>query len=424
MIKLLVNKFILLLIMSLPFLSASALTISDLVNNESIIASSYVDIKDPISIGGEVTLTIDISTDTQFAQGTLIKHFDLPNAIVLKQGPFAINSVLHKNGKQYVNQLWQIPIYPQQGGDYVIPPIVIEVGVKHGDEVISGKLLSETINFSAFVPSPYMTDENHWLVAENAKLSEKVVTTIVNQTDSSDVKDQQSEPQLSSKQLHVGDSIEREITLSANGSLAMLFPSLIETGDYQSSGARVYISPSEYNDKESRGVRTSNHIEKVTLIADKPGEIVLPTVELIWWDIKKEREERLQLEAQRWQVKHTFVSFVTMYWHWLLALLLAIITLAYISYRLWLEFKHRKATGTLPLWYQFRVALKQNQKGQAESLIYRKMMLKHNRLTLLDPSQDDLFKEKALSLQQIRYQKASSHSVKRSLLRSLWDKIR
>lgn len=394
-----------------------ATSIADLVQQQEIIATSYVDANEPVSIGSQVTLTIDISIpiDATFSQGTIINHFEMPDAVVLAQGSFAVNSVSRINGKRYINQLWEIPIFPQATGEYVIPPIVINIGLIHKNETITGKLLTTPLAFSTFIPSPYMSDEHQWVVADQASLSENVVVTKV-----APVENQDNEQ----KQLYVGDAIEREVSLSVQGSLAMLLPTLIDLKNYQKMGAKAYLSQGQYHDKQVRGVRTSSHTEKITLVVQEAGTVILPEIEVVWWDLESDSETRLLLASQTWQVKHTFASYVQAYWVSLLVVAILLCAVIFGLFRLLKEIKHRKETDTMPLWYQFARSIRQKNWPRSESVIYRKIKRDDHRLTMCYSSQNEDWKNSAEQLQSARYQALPSEPVKKAFLVRLWKNLR
>ena len=419
MINLLLNKLVILSVLVLFFTPSFATSVSDLVRQEQIVATNYLNIKEPIPIASQVTLIIDISIpeSAKFSQGTKINHFEVDNAVVLPQGPFALNSVKRINGKKYINQLWEIPIFPQKSGDYVIPSIVIEVGVEHEGETIVGKLVTSPLNFTSFTPSPYISDENHWLVAQNAKLTENITVTRVKEI--GDESTEQNELLI-----NVGDSIEREITLTAQSSLSMLFPVLIDKNDYQTSGSTAYLAQGEFLDKEVRGTRNSSHTEKITLVVQDAGSLVLPEIEVVWWDTKTNSEKRLSLPSQEWTVKHTFSSFVRAYSIQLSVLLVGLGALGYGLYRLIKEINRRKATDTMPLWYQFSKAMREKNWGKSESVVYRKVKRDHNQLTLVDSQAVSPWDENAQQLQKDRYRPTYAESKFKTNLLAVWKKLR
>lgn len=416
MIRVGLKYLFMLVILSVYCSSSSAISLAELVRGEQIIATSYINVKEPSPISAQIILTIDISIplDARFSQATKINHFEIADAVVLAQGPFALNSVSNINGKKYVNQLWEIPIYPQAAGDYLIPPIIIEMGILHKGETITGKLLTSPLTFSTFIPSAYITDEYHWVVANKATLEETLMVTHVHPGND----DANEKPQL-----FVGDAIEREVIMTVQDSLAMLLPTLINVDDYQEIGSKPYLSQGQYFDKEVRGKRVSSHTEKITLVVQEAGRIVLPEIEVVWWDLESNSEMRLTLESQTWQVKHTFSSYVKAYWIWILVFAFLLSILIVGLYRLSKEIKHRKETDTMPLWYQFSHAIKGKDWARSESVIYRKIKRDHHRLTICYASQNGDWKKSAEQLQSTRYQSSSSIPLNKSLFVQLWEKL-
>lgn len=267
-----------------------------------------------ISVHEQVTLNIEVMTDTWFTKGTKIHRVEIDNAVVLPVSSFAVNSTERIDGKVYSKQLWEIVLYPLQSGDYRIPPVALEIGVKQGRNNIEGVLLTKALSFNAHKPSANMTAGYKWLTGSEANLHEK--WTLVSQSGSS---------QELEKKLSVGDSITREVTLSAHDTISALLPESTTLPDTLESQFLVYPESTQYLDDEQRGVRLAQRIERVTYIVNQPGRVTLPSVRVFWWDSASQTQRTLVLEERSWEVSHTFGSFVELY-KWLLASIVAFIT--------------------------------------------------------------------------------------------------
>lgn len=134
-------------------------TIEGLVQGERIRINSYVRPAEDIIARQQVKLYIEVSTDTRFSGGTRIKHFEIPNAIVLQRETFAVNSTVRELGKSWATQLWTLEIFPLSSGQFTVPAIELELSViKTGLESITGN--TQTTPFSFEVGQPALLEEN------------------------------------------------------------------------------------------------------------------------------------------------------------------------------------------------------------------------------------------------------------------------
>lgn len=393
----------------------SAPTLGQLVDEGHIELSVGIDKKETVSVGEQVILNIDVATDTWFTKGTKIARFEIENALVLQQSPTVINSSVRKHGKPYSHQRWEFPLFPQKSGDYVIPPIVVEVTIKHDKGSISGKLLTKPTRFKAHIPSPYMNDDSPWLVGENVTLAQNIVVKSASE-------DKQPE------QLYVGDSVERSVTVKGQSTSSMLMPDLLDEQHYQSDNVRVYPDIAQRSDRSVRGVSSSTHQEKITVIATQPGVIEIPEIKLLWWNPKTGQEEFLTLEGQTWRVSHTPLSFIKFYWAWLVTGAVLATGLALLLRRVYLHLKHLSETDSLPLWFQFWQSIVHRHYGKSETVLYRKIQRDNGEYQLKNHKETKKWQIDVCSFQRAKYstqystketQNSTSPNIGRKLKR-LW----
>ncbi len=314
-----------------------------------------------ISVHEQITLNIEVMTDTWFTKGTKIHRVEIGNAVVLPVSSFAVNSTERIDGKVYSKQLWEIVLYPLQSGDYQIPPVALEIGVKQGRNNIEGVLLTKALSFNAHKPSANMTADYKWLTGTEANLREK--WTLVSQSGSS---------QELEKKLSVGDSITREVTLSAHDTISALLPESTTLPDTLESQFLVYPESTQYLDDEQRGVRLAQRIERVTYIVNQPGRVTLPSVRVFWWDSASQMRKTLVLEERSWEVSHTLGSFVEVY-KWLLASIAACI--AALALAVMILYRYVRAHRN-NRWVTLSQAIYQKDIPLYEQAVYQ-ILLKH-----------------------------------------------
>ena len=92
--------------------------------------------------------------------------------------------------------------------------------------------------------------------------------------------------------LHVGDSIQRTITLTARGlDGAVLPPFSPEAID----GLNLYPNPPQIERRFENGGMVGSRTESTTLVPTRGGRLLIPAISIPWWNIETERMEYAEL---------------------------------------------------------------------------------------------------------------------------------
>lgn len=404
MSRLMVTFLYSLILLLVPSTVLASPSLQDLIETGDVGITAYINQSAPFSVGEKVVLSIDITTSTWFTKGTQVSHFEVPGALVLANNSSTINSMLHKKGKTYSNQVWEFPIFAQSSGEFIIPPITVEIEVKHKDEKIAGKLITPVVIFEAQMPSPYVTDDTQWLVGESVTLSASLEVSTKHQSSID-------------SDLHVGDVIHREVIVRGENTTSMLMPQLLVERDYQHQNTRAYLKNSERSDVYSRGEGYSQHIERVDIIVTGAGELTLPEISLLWRDPTTQTETRLSLPTQTWKVEHTLWSFIQ--FHWVISSVVLIATMISLFGTIWgwRYFRHLERMEKTPLIFQFWKAIRKNEFGHCETVLYRKVKRKHGKDTLLRSNSSGKFQQ---DVHQYQCQKYQFQTKGRTTVRQLW----
>jgi hypothetical protein len=91
------------------------------------------------------------------------------------------------------------------------------------------------------------------------------------------------------EELRVGDSLRRTLTQRVTDSVAMVLPrpELVAP-----TGVSVYPERPEITTESQRGVLSGRRVDAATFVFEREGDVVLPDVELVWWNLKGGRLER------------------------------------------------------------------------------------------------------------------------------------
>ncbi|MNO96977.1 hypothetical protein D3C76_886690 [compost metagenome] len=177
------------------------------------------------------------------------------------------------DGKSFNGMRYTYLITPNLAQAFDIPPLTVRVTPGQATSELSAQ--SQPLHFTATRPPGFQPGEPV-LVAQGLRFSQKIV-------------DSSSPPK-------VGDSLTRELTLQADGALAMSLPTP-SLGDV-SGLSRYPKTPQISNLDDGRGNFTGGQrIDSVTYRIDKQGQYNLPAIELKWFDASSQQTRIAQVPA-------------------------------------------------------------------------------------------------------------------------------
>ncbi|PSV04144.1 hypothetical protein C0W80_02010 [Photobacterium leiognathi subsp. mandapamensis] len=346
------------------------------VDIQTSIAEQNKDEEQPqIVVNQQVRLVVDVSSTTWFSGGTKIAPIDVPQLVVQQNDLRAMNYARSQQGQTWSHQRWEIPLYPQRAGTFVIPAIAIEITValENGNNA-TGVIYTKPQKITVTDANIEQPKGQALLASPKVKLSQQW-----NMNDSD--------------KYEVGDAIEREVTLVADDYLAMLLPPLLSSDI--SDNAQRYSEPVILQDTSNRGHRIAARIEKDTYILQTGGTIDIPDIELKWWNTQTQEIETLTLEGKVIVVKHTLSSWLKAYWSYLFVAFLVIILCVYLLRRINAYYK----THPLPDALIFKKALKEKDWPVVRLYLYRRLYTKTRLLELKKLSETKWWKTKSKVIQ-------------------------
>ncbi|MGR5212275.1 BatD family protein [Vibrio rotiferianus] len=342
------------------------------------------------SVNEQVILYIEVATPRWFTGGTRIGSVEIPNVIAKQRNQLATNYTERKGGQTWSRQRWEITLYPQASGPFVIPPVAVGVQVSAPDDSkVAGTLYTQPIKFEASMPSGLLSDESAWFTATKVSVDQKWTA--------------------SNDELKVGDAITRTITIKAQDSLSVLLPDLLSndsTASYQ-----AYPQPNRLDDKQTRGDYQSSRIEESVYVIQQGGEFTLPEHKFQWWNSKSKELETVVIEGKTFKAKHTFKSFVRAYSGWLIgsAVTLFVLVIAALSIH-----RYYRSRPTPP-WLVFRRMVKAKRWGAARASLYKQLRSNTGKLEMSKANGSDVWQKRSQRLQQ--------GQEDASLMNALWKGI-
>jgi len=323
-------------------ISTTATSIQDLLQQNKLqisariapaISSATTPSPDSISTAAfapkqQVDLYIQVKTDRWFAAGTYISPFSVPDSLVLQRNKLANNYALREKGVTWSVQEWQLTLYPQQSGEYIIPAIPVSVSIATASgEKVSGNLLTMPLTFQVALPDARLTPEVDWVVAPELTFNQRWNV----------------DPDA---ELMVGDAITRTLTLSGRETSIMLLP---DFAPLKAENIQSYSDRTLAKDSQNRGDFFAEKTMQHTYIIQENGQLVLPELKLLWWNTQTQTLQTLVVAGGEWSVQHTLASFIRAYQAWLISALIGCLSLAYMTLRLWRRYQHAQ----LPHWLMF-----------------------------------------------------------------------
>lgn len=215
---------------------------------------------DTVMVGAVLQLQVEVLTDSWFTSAPTLPDLKLPGALVMPPNGLGQHTTETLDGKPFFGIRYSYLIVPNQVQGFDIPALTISATPGQASAELS--VQSQPLHFTAQQPPGFKPGEPV-LVAQGLRFTQKVVN--------------------SATPLKVGDSITRQLTLQADGTLAMSLPTP-SLGDV-SGLSRYPKSPQVSNLDDGRGnFNGGQRIDTATYRIDTEGRHSLPAIELKWWD--------------------------------------------------------------------------------------------------------------------------------------------
>ncbi|VVM84301.1 BatD family protein [Pseudomonas fluorescens] len=296
---------------------------------------------DPVMVGSLVELQLDVFTDTWFTSPPTLPDLKLPGALVMPPDGHAEHINQTFDGQSFSGMRYSYLITPNLARGFDIPALTVQVKPGQASHALSAQ--SQPLHFNAAQPPGFQPGEAV-LVAQGLRFTQKTIH--------------------SATPLKVGDSITRELTLQADGALAMSLPT--PALDAIKGLSRYPKAPQIRNLDDGRGnFNGGQRIDSVTYRIDQQGHYSLPAVELKWWDASSQQTRTATVPAVTFDAaansaykpvfsitedlkklgQHNRLH-LSGHWFGLLALVLAVVALGWFSrplaHRVYLNWQARR----------------------------------------------------------------------------------
>jgi len=249
---------------------------------QPIYTETLVD-KSAVYIQEQIILTHRLYTSVQLRDYSL-SDLDIPGAIVQRLGDSQFQKVI--NGRNYLVLEVRYAIFPQSSGKLDIP--LLRFGAyettsrsQFGSFSSRGNRIFRDTDAKRIdiMARPTHVPADEWMPSSKVELSE------------------QWSGHLDS--LIVGEPITRTIRINAQGLTgAQIIPlPIIESPSY-----KVYPDQPQLEEQAIGDGVLGTRTESLALVPNRAGELVIPAIEMRWWDTKNQRMQTASLPATKVQV--------------------------------------------------------------------------------------------------------------------------
>jgi hypothetical protein len=214
-------------------------------------------------VGEPVTFTVELMTTRWFSAGPRLPELDVAGAVVRRLSSFGINGTADIGDTQYTTQAWEYTIYPQRAGAFEIPALRVRM-FPAGRQPVDAT--TEPARFEVEA------------LPGGAALSAAAFTA--------------DQSYARGDELRVGDALTRTVTLSAEGTPAMLLPPL---GAPEAEGMTAYPKGPSVTDTINRGAIRGVRVEETSYVFERPGAYRFPEIRISWWNSRTKAIETVTL---------------------------------------------------------------------------------------------------------------------------------
>jgi hypothetical protein len=251
-------------------------------NNQPVYTETEVD-KQTAYIQEQIILTVRLVTSVQL-QDFSYSELEIPNVLTQKVAETQFQKVI--NGRNHLVVEIKFALFPQQEGKLDIP--TLRMGAykvsnysQFGGLPSRGKRLlrlteEKTIDI---LPKPAQIPNNQWMPTSNLKINENWSDTSGN--------------------LKVGEPVTRTITITTQGLTAA---QILPLPEQQHNDYKLYPDQPRLEDAVGpRGV-VGQRTETLAIVPNKTGALVMPPIEIKWWDTVNKQVQTSTLPSRTFNV--------------------------------------------------------------------------------------------------------------------------
>ncbi|WP_221075198.1 hypothetical protein [Agarivorans aestuarii] len=226
-----------------------------------------------------VTLDIELQSLHPFAKDLTLPYVDIEGVVVLNDKQPVTSSVRSIGNQKWYTQKTRMFLFPTLAETYVLPTLSINTAITpQNGKVLEGRVNSLPIEFKVKAIGLNSTEASSLVVGKKASLSLQ--------------RDREA-----GEELEIGDAITFTYKLDVAGSDTVVLPEIkIDVPN----GTEVYRKPAEKENILNPLSKTNNAVveQRFTIIFQEPGSVIVPAVQIPWWDTDTQTLKELVVEKQ------------------------------------------------------------------------------------------------------------------------------
>ena len=236
---------------------------------------------DSVHVQQQLLVTVRLLHAVNLASGATLEELEIPGAVVRKLDEGSHEEIIA--GRRFGVFERRYAVFPQKSGDLALPPLRFS-GSSGGDSWFDRfdtgsrqyRLQSDARSIRVLPPEQGATP---WIPARNLS----IVETWDRDPDA----------------LRTGESATRSITFTADGLTGAQIPPIAEP---DVPGLRFYADKPEVSDAASSAGISGTRVQRVAVIPQRAGELLLPELRVRWWDTVHGRFDEAVVPARTLRV--------------------------------------------------------------------------------------------------------------------------
>jgi len=229
-----------------------------------------------VVVGEALMVTITVYTSTWFTSAPEFGEIQVPEAMMVEyqQRTGALSKTIGRRSYPAIEKKYVV--YPFRVGENSLPALnIVTESPPEGDYKARRRVIKSPERTFTVLPPPEGTEIENWLTAYDVELTESWDKSL--------------------EGLKQGDVLERQISITARGSLAALIPPLeLHQGDFGTVYSKTPVLDNIQNQNSFTGTRT----ETWTYLMESEGSYAIPGIEVVWFDPGTGTRKRAGIDAR------------------------------------------------------------------------------------------------------------------------------
>ncbi len=239
-----------------------------------------------VTVGEPINLTITVLVPTWFSRPSVYPSFELPNTIVRLPDDSTYPGGERVDGNTWSSILRDYRIYPMLAANYRISNRSMKVTYAHPQTrtPVEAQIPLPEVSFQAVVP-PGAESLEPFLAGRDLILRRRIEGL--------------------QETLNTGDAVTLHYSAQLEGMPVLFLPPMLT--DWRIENASAYLGEPVLEETQQQSLTSESSLvskrsEKLTLVFDSAGTVILPELALRWWNTQNHQIEKATVPGMTFQV--------------------------------------------------------------------------------------------------------------------------